>query len=75
MDELEVTKERRKSFSLTVSPKNRKTVSKTQPPKQAATTVGWKRGVKKEEEVVYLIQPKELFKERDKSAKRLAKPG
>lgn len=75
MDELKLTKERRKSFSLTVGPKTRKTVSRTQPPKQAATTVGWKRGVKKEEEVVYLIQPKELFKEGDKSAKRPARPG
>ncbi|KAK4770196.1 hypothetical protein SAY87_030728 [Trapa incisa] len=75
IDELQVTKERRKSLSLTVSPKTGKTVSKTQPQKQAWTTVGSKKGVKKEEGLISSIQPKTLFKEGDKSAKKPAKPG
>ncbi|PON80554.1 hypothetical protein PanWU01x14_001100 [Parasponia andersonii] len=77
IDELRATKERGKSFSL--SPKSRKTVSKTQvlPPKQAATTVSTKRAVKKEQAVLSSIQPKKLFKEGEKSvtAKKPVKPG
>lgn len=75
IDELKVTKERRKSLSLTASPKTRKTVSKTQPQKQAWTTVGSKKGVKKEEGLISSIQPKTLFKEGDKPAKKPTKPG
>ncbi|PKI52946.1 uncharacterized protein LOC116202354 [Punica granatum] len=75
IDELKVTKERRKSLSLTVSPKTQKTVSKTQPQKQAVTTVGSKRATKKEEGVISAIQPKRLFKEGEKSAKKPAKLG
>ena len=77
IDELRVTKERGKSLSL--SPKSRKTISKTQGPlpKQAATTVSTKRGVKKEEAVLSSIQPKKLFKEGEKSvtAKKSIKTG
>ncbi|CAL2249654.1 unnamed protein product [Prunus armeniaca] len=62
IDELRVTKERGKSLSL--SPKSRKTVSKVQVPKQAATTVGGsKRPVKKEDKVLASIEPKKLFKD------------
>lgn len=76
IDELKVTKERRKSLSLTVSPtKTRKTVSKTQPQRQPWTTVGSKRGVKKEESAISSIQPKMLFKDGEKSAKKPTKPG
>ncbi|KAJ6433377.1 hypothetical protein OIU84_017133 [Salix udensis] len=46
IDELKATKERRKSLS--VSPRSRKNVSKIQVPKQAATTVGYRRPVKKD---------------------------
>ncbi|KAF3443829.1 hypothetical protein FNV43_RR13519 [Rhamnella rubrinervis] len=76
IDELRVTKERRKSLSL--SPKSRKTVSKIQAPKQAVTTVSSKRPVKKEDGVLATIQPKKLFKDGEKSAppaKKPVKPG
>lgn len=66
IDELRVTKERGKSMSL--SPKSRKTASKIQAPKQAATTIGGsKRPVKKEDKVLASIEPKKLFKEGEKS--------
>ncbi|KAM0955625.1 hypothetical protein ACFX2A_024482 [Malus domestica] len=62
IDELRATKERGKSLSL--SPKSRKTVSKVQAPKQAATTVGGsKRPVKKQDKVLASIGPKKLFKD------------
>ncbi|KAK2651003.1 hypothetical protein Ddye_018492 [Dipteronia dyeriana] len=79
IDELKVTKERGKSLSL--SPKSRKTAaSKVQaPPKQATTTVGPKKQLKKEESLLSLIQPKKLFKDGEKSIppnkKPLLKPG
>ncbi|KAM1015834.1 hypothetical protein ACFX2J_045305 [Malus domestica] len=78
IDELRATKERGKSLSL--SPKSRKTVSKVQAPKQAATTVGGsKRPVKKEDKVLASIEPKKLFKDgAEKSApakKTPFKPG
>ncbi|EXB62306.1 hypothetical protein L484_022194 [Morus notabilis] len=76
VDELRATKERGKSLSL--SPKARKTVSKTQPPKQPATTAcSSKRIVKKEEAILSAIQPKKLFKEGEKSvtAKKPMRPG
>lgn len=76
IDELRVTKERRKSLSL--SPKSRKTVSKIQAPKQALTTVSSKRPVKKDDAVLAAIQPKKLFRDGEKSAppaKKPVKPG
>lgn len=76
VDELRATKERGKSLSL--SPKSRKTVAKTQPPKQPATTAcSSKRVVKKEEAILSTIQPKKLFKEGEKSvtAKKPLRPG
>lgn len=73
IDELKVTKERGKSLSL--SPKSRKTVSKIQAPKQAATTMTSKRPVKKEDGVIASIQPKKLFKDGEKSVKKPVKPG
>ncbi|CAL1393994.1 unnamed protein product [Linum trigynum] len=75
IDELKMTKERGKSQS--VSPRSRKTATKPQPPKQAQSTVGSKRPVKKEDGVLTLIQPKTLFKEGEKSVpnKKPSKPG
>lgn len=73
IDEAKVTKERGKS--MTVSPRNRKIVSKTQPPKQAATTIASKKPVKKEPGVVSSIQPKRLFTDGEKSAKKPLKNG
>ncbi|XP_004305994.1 PREDICTED: uncharacterized protein LOC101297573 [Fragaria vesca subsp. vesca] len=66
IDELRVTKERGKSSSL--SPKSRKTASKTGVSKQAATTIGGsKRPVKMVDKVLASIEPKKLFKEGEKS--------
>ncbi|KAJ9171017.1 hypothetical protein P3X46_019071 [Hevea brasiliensis] len=75
IDELKATKERGKSLS--VSPRSRKTVSKIQAPKLAATTVGSKKSVKKEDGFLALIQPKTLFKDGEKSVpnKKPVKPG
>ncbi|KAI6697416.1 hypothetical protein NL676_017535 [Syzygium grande] len=78
IDELKVTKERRKSMSMTASPGNaRKTFPKVQPQKQAATTTGSRRFTKKEEAIIASIQPKRLFKDGEKSvpAKKPGKPG
>ncbi|KAH7532939.1 hypothetical protein FEM48_Zijuj04G0076600 [Ziziphus jujuba var. spinosa] len=72
IDELRVTKERRKSLSL--SPKSRKIVPKIQPPKQALTSVSSKRPVKKEDGVIASVQPKKLFKDGEKSAPTAKKP-
>ncbi|XP_044466560.1 uncharacterized protein LOC123196571 [Mangifera indica] len=76
IDELKVTKERGKSSSL--SPKSRKTAaSKIHPPKQAMTTIGSKKYVKRDDGVLSLIQPKKLFRDGEKSAtsKKPLKPG
>ncbi|KAL5861195.1 hypothetical protein ACOSQ4_002491 [Xanthoceras sorbifolium] len=76
IDELKVTKERGKSLSL--SPKSRKTAaSKVQAPKQAMTTVGSKKQMKKEESLLSLIPPRKLFKDGEKSVpnKKPLKPG
>ncbi|XWS39512.1 hypothetical protein CRYUN_Cryun18bG0061700 [Craigia yunnanensis] len=75
IDKGKVTRERAKSLSL--SPKSRKTVSKVQAPKPAATTVGSKRAAKKEVGVLATIQPKRLFKDGENSvtAKKPLKPG
>lgn len=77
IDELRVTKERGKSWSL--SPKSRsKTVLKSQAPKEAATTIGSKKTVKKEDGLISSIQPKKLFAkdgEKSVSAKKPMKCG
>ncbi|GKU96566.1 hypothetical protein SLEP1_g9790 [Rubroshorea leprosula] len=73
IDEGKVTRERGKSLSL--SPKSRRTVSKVQAAKQAATTVGSKRSMKKEDGVLASIQPKKLFGEKSASVKKPLKPG
>ncbi|XP_030546390.1 neurofilament heavy polypeptide [Rhodamnia argentea] len=78
IDELKVTKERRKSISATTSPGNaRKTFPKIQPQKQAATTAASRRFTKKEEAIIASIQPKRLFKDGEKSVptKKPGKPG
>ncbi|GMJ13035.1 hypothetical protein like AT4G28230 [Hibiscus trionum] len=72
IDEGKATRERGKSLSL--SPKSRKTVSKVIAPKPAATTVGAKRALKKEEGVLSTIQPKRLFKDGEKQL-TAKKPG
>ncbi|XP_057954635.1 uncharacterized protein LOC131148746 [Malania oleifera] len=75
IDEEKVTKERGKCLS--VSPKSRRTASKTQAPRQAATTVGAKTVGKKEDRILSSIQPKKLFKDGEKSvpAKKPLKSG
>ncbi|KAK9285706.1 hypothetical protein L1049_024905 [Liquidambar formosana] len=75
IDEGKVTKERGKSLS--VSPKSRRTISKIQAPKQAMTTVGSKKPIKKEDGFISSIQPKKLFKDGEKSvpAKKPMKTG
>ncbi|XP_057487286.1 uncharacterized protein LOC130773352 [Actinidia eriantha] len=73
IEEEKVTKERGKSLSI--SPKSRKTISKTQPLRQAVTTVGLKKAAKKEDGFFLAIQPKKLFKEGEKSIKKPVKPG
>ncbi|GFZ18540.1 hypothetical protein Acr_27g0002790 [Actinidia rufa] len=65
IEEEKVTKERGKSLSI--SPKSRKTISKTQSLRQAVTTLGPKKAAKKEERFFSTIQPKKLFKEGEKS--------
>lgn len=75
IDEENGIKERRKSLNL--SPKSRKPLCRTQIPRQAVTTVGLKKHVKKEDGVLQSIQPKKLFKDGEKSvtAKKMLKPG
>ncbi|GAB4859534.1 hypothetical protein Ancab_011002 [Ancistrocladus abbreviatus] len=65
----EVTKvKKERGKSLSVSPKSHKPVSRLQASKQgAATTVGSKKFVKKEDGVISSIQPKNLFKVGEKS--------
>ncbi|KAE8664063.1 Tetratricopeptide repeat-like superfamily protein, putative isoform 1 [Hibiscus syriacus] len=76
-DEDKVKSRKGKSLSLSVSPKSRRTTSKAQPPRPAATTAASKRAVKKEDGVLATIQPKNLFKEGEKSitAKKPPKQG
>ncbi|KAF5741478.1 hypothetical protein HS088_TW10G00475 [Tripterygium wilfordii] len=66
INETKVAKERGKS--LTLSPKSRKTASKILAQKQAANTVGSKKAVKKEDGILATIQPKNLFRDGDKTA-------
>ncbi|GAV68850.1 hypothetical protein CFOL_v3_12353 [Cephalotus follicularis] len=75
IDEDKETKER--GHSLSLNPKYWKTVSKIQAPKQAVSTIGSKRPVKKDDGVISSIQPKKLFKDGEKSAplKKPIKPG
>ncbi|KAL7000290.1 hypothetical protein U1Q18_001438 [Sarracenia purpurea var. burkii] len=77
IDEAKVTtKERGKRLSL--SPKSRKAMLKSQPLRQAATTVGSRKTVKKED-IISTIQPKKLFRDGERSvpaaAKKSLKPG
>ncbi|XAR68048.1 hypothetical protein NMG60_11003041 [Bertholletia excelsa] len=72
----EETKGRR--TSLSVSPKSRKITARAQALRQAATTVGSKKGAKKEDGIISSIQPKKLFKDGEKSVpanKKPLKPG
>lgn len=73
IDELKVTRERGKCLSL--SPKSRKNASRVPIAKQAVTTVGSKRPVKKEDGVLNSIQPKKLFGEKSVPTKKPLKPG
>ncbi|CAA7050164.1 unnamed protein product [Microthlaspi erraticum] len=73
-----VTKARGARTSLSLSPRSRRAASKiTAGQKQAATTVGSKRAVKKEDGVLLSIQPKRLFKEDEKNTalRKPLKPG
>ncbi|WOG91730.1 hypothetical protein DCAR_0310980 [Daucus carota subsp. sativus] len=75
IDEMRAIKERGKSCSL--SPKSRKALNKTQGSRQVLTTVGSRKGVKKDDGVLAAIQPKNLFKDGEKSvaAKKPVKSG
>ncbi|XP_043699576.1 uncharacterized protein LOC122650269 [Telopea speciosissima] len=72
--EVEIRQRRR---SLSSSPKSCLSVSKIQASKQALTTVGSKKSVKRDDSLMSSIQPKKLFKEGEKSvaSKKLLKPG
>ncbi|VVA98644.1 unnamed protein product [Arabis nemorensis] len=77
IEEGKTTKPRGRT-SLSLSPRSRKAASKhTAAQKQAATTVGSRRAVKKEEGVLSSIQPKRLFKEEEKNValRKPLKPG
>lgn len=69
-EEKRVDKERGKS----VSPKSRKGLTVT---RNAATTVGMRKGVKKDDVILESIQPKKLFREGEKpvAAKKSIRPG
>ncbi|XP_074379857.1 uncharacterized protein LOC141721022 [Apium graveolens] len=75
IDEMRAIKERGKICSL--SPKSRKAMNKAQCARQVLTTAGTKKGVKKDEGVLAAIQPKNLFKDGEKSvaAKKPVKSG
>lgn len=73
LQDIEEEKVTKKSSSI--SPKLRKTISNTQPLRQAVTTVGSKKAVKRAEGLFSAIQPKKLFKEGEKSVKKVVKPG
>ncbi|KAL1203153.1 hypothetical protein V5N11_015389 [Cardamine amara subsp. amara] len=76
IEENKVTTKARGRTSLSLSPRSRK-AKNTAAQKQAATTVGIKRAVKKEEGVISSIQPKRLFKDEEKnvSLRKPLKPG
>ncbi|AEE85456.1 putative protein [Arabidopsis thaliana] len=76
IEEGQVTTRGKGRTSLSLSPRSRK-AKMTAAQKQAATTVGSKRAVKKEEGVLLTIQPKRLFKEDEKnvSLRKPLKPG
>lgn len=69
-EEKRIDKERGKS----VSPKSRKGLTVT---RNAATTIGMRKGVKKDDVVLESIQPKKLFRDGEKSvaAKKSVRPG
>ncbi|KAM7271375.1 hypothetical protein ACFE04_030589 [Oxalis oulophora] len=74
IDQGKVTKERGKSLS--VSPKSRKIISKIPNPKQAVTSIGYRKPVKKDDIILPSIQAKKLFNDGDKSGlvKKPTKP-
>lgn len=76
IEEGKVTTRGKGRTSLSLSPRSRK-AKMTAAQKQAATTVGSKRAVKKEEGVLLSIQPKRLFKDDEKnvSLRKPLKPG
>ncbi|KAI4331076.1 hypothetical protein MLD38_029299 [Melastoma candidum] len=74
IDELKVTKERMKSMApMSLSPNQGKIAPKVQSRKQGLTSIGSKKGGKKEETVISSIQPKRLFKDAEKEKDRLGK--
>ncbi|XP_010526520.1 PREDICTED: uncharacterized protein LOC104804065 [Tarenaya hassleriana] len=78
IDEGKVVPKGRERTSLSLSPRSRKAALEVGAvKKQAATTVGSKRPVKKEEGILSSIQPKRLFKDGEKSVglKKPLKPG
>ncbi|KAL8506666.1 hypothetical protein ACS0TY_017529 [Phlomoides rotata] len=75
-----IDEEREKGKSSSVSPRSRKLASKAQiATRQAVTTIGSRKSLKKEETVINSIQPKKLFKEGEKSVagtnKKPLRPG
>lgn len=77
IEEGKVTTRGKGRTSLSLSPRSRKAKMTTAAQKQAATTVGSKRALKKEEVVLSSIQPKRLFKDDEKnvSLRKPLKPG
>ncbi|PIA34381.1 hypothetical protein AQUCO_03800176v1 [Aquilegia coerulea] len=76
VDEENVVKERG-GRSRSLSPKSRQALLKNQASKQRYTTIGSNKNMKKDDRVLSSIQPKNLFKEGEKSvpAKRSIKSG
>ncbi|EOA15529.1 hypothetical protein CARUB_v10004946mg [Capsella rubella] len=76
IEEGKMTTKAKGRTSLSLSPRSRK-AKLTAAHKQAATTVGSKRALKKEEGVLSSIQPKKLFKDDEKnvSLRKPLKPG
>ncbi|CAN1158826.1 hypothetical protein LINPERPRIM_LOCUS12062 [Linum perenne] len=58
-----------------MSPPHRRPAAATPPPLPLLSTVGSKWPVKKDDGVLSLIQPKTLFRDGEKSAKKASKPG
>lgn len=78
IEEGKMTTKAKGRTSLSLSPRSRKAkMTAAAAQKQAATTVGSKRALKKEEIVLSSIQPKRLFKDDDKnvSLRKPLKPG
>ncbi|KAE8736393.1 Tetratricopeptide repeat-like superfamily protein, putative isoform 1 [Hibiscus syriacus] len=67
MGEEKVKSRKGKRWSMSLGPKSRRTISKTQASRPTKSTVGYKRGLRREDWVLATIQPKNLFKEGEKS--------